>query len=283
MTPPATVALNPRPALAAAFDALAPLYDAVWSDGFIGRLQRAQVWRVLLPAFQRGECVLDIGCGTGTDASRLAEAGVRVHATDISPVMLDTARRRIGRKGLGDMVTFELNPVERLSHVKVERLFDGAYSDFGVLNCVSDLGSVANALAHLIRPEGKLIICLMSPFCLWETVWYLLHARPSMAFRRQRARGKGIEASLGSRFQLRVYYHSIRQLAASLSGGFELVGYRAVGLLVPPSYLEEYACRRTGFFRRVSLVDQHICSWPVLRGAGDHLLAVFVRTKSNRP
>ncbi len=269
-----------RAAPAAAFDALAPRYDAAWSNGCIGRLQRDQVWHVLLRAFQRGESVLDIGCGTGIDAARLAEGGIRVHATDISPVMLDIARRKIKREGAEDMVTFELCPAERISDLKVERSFDGAYSNFGVFNCLPDLYPIAVAVARLIRPGGKLIVCLMSRFCLWETVWYLLHARPVRAFRRLRTGTEGIESSLEPGF--RVYYHSIVQLAAAFRSEFELVAYRGIGILVPPSYLEEWASMAPRLLQRVSRVDQHLSTWPALRGAGDHLLAVFVRSRSSR-
>lgn len=38
--------------------------------------------------------LLDVGCGTGRDAARLAELGYRVGAVDISPRMVDYARQR---------------------------------------------------------------------------------------------------------------------------------------------------------------------------------------------
>ena len=34
-------------AVAAAFDALAPGYDELWTNSLVGRLQRRQVWRVI--------------------------------------------------------------------------------------------------------------------------------------------------------------------------------------------------------------------------------------------
>ena len=44
----------------------------------------------------RGLAVLDVGCGTGRHAIRLAAAGAAVHAVDFSAAMLEQARRKAG-------------------------------------------------------------------------------------------------------------------------------------------------------------------------------------------
>jgi ubiquinone/menaquinone biosynthesis C-methylase UbiE len=47
---------------------------------------------------------LDIGCGTGSLAVALARRGARVTGIDISPQMLDIARRKVDEAGLGESV-----------------------------------------------------------------------------------------------------------------------------------------------------------------------------------
>src|SRR5215469_8991066 len=94
-------------AYATVFDRMAPRYDALWTTSAIGRAQRNQVWRVVDRLFQPGERVLDIGCGTGEDAAHLAGRGLRVHATDASPAMVEVARARGG-------FTVEVCPAEDL-------------------------------------------------------------------------------------------------------------------------------------------------------------------------
>jgi ubiquinone/menaquinone biosynthesis C-methylase UbiE len=47
-------------------------YDAVWTDTPHGRAQRDLVWRHVDRLFQRGDSVLDLGCGTGEDAAHFA-------------------------------------------------------------------------------------------------------------------------------------------------------------------------------------------------------------------
>ena len=53
-----------------------------------------------LPADLRGARVLDAGCGTGTMAVELAQRGAQVVAVDISPALIDIARKR-APEGLG--------------------------------------------------------------------------------------------------------------------------------------------------------------------------------------
>ncbi len=271
---PASASASPP---AAPFDTVARDYDSIWTDGYVGGLQRGQVWRELLPAFRAGDRVLELGCGTGMDAARLAAAGVRVHATDASVEMLRAAAARIEREKLSDHVTFERCAVEQLSNLHMAGPFDGAFSDFGVLNCVRDLRAPAGELARLIRPGGKLVLCIMGRFCLWETAWYLLHAKPGKAFRRLRAGAGGIGASLGQGARIRVYYPSMAGLLGIFGNDFDLLSFRSVGIFVPPSYLEAWAVSWRMTFDRMSLLDRSLGKWPVLRASGDHRLVTLVR------
>jgi 2-polyprenyl-3-methyl-5-hydroxy-6-metoxy-1,4-benzoquinol methylase len=140
------------------FDQLAATYDAVWTESSIGRHQRNAVWRRIDPLFRPGDCVLDLGCGTGRDALRLMSRGVAVQAFDASAEMVRVALS----KGVNAR-QLALEDLHTLSG-----LFDGAISNFGPLNCVGDLDSVARALGSLIRLGGHLAIILAGPFCAWD-------------------------------------------------------------------------------------------------------------------
>ena len=67
--------------------------------------------------------------------------------------------------------------------------FDGAFSNFGGLNCVANLSQVAQDLARLVKPGGPVVLCLMSRSCLWEWVYYLGRLDFTKAFRRFRKGG----------------------------------------------------------------------------------------------
>ena len=74
----------------APFDAVADDYDSSFTDTAVGRLHRATVWRHLDAVLEPSSKILELGCGTGEDALRLARRGHRVLATDVS-----TAMRRV--------------------------------------------------------------------------------------------------------------------------------------------------------------------------------------------
>lgn len=52
--------------------------------------------REILPPRERHLVILDVACGTGHNIEVLSEAGHRVVACDLTPEMMDTARRRLG-------------------------------------------------------------------------------------------------------------------------------------------------------------------------------------------
>ncbi len=49
-------------------------------------------------------CALDLGCGTGATAVRLARFGIHVTLLDSSPAMLDIARLRLARAAGSDIM-----------------------------------------------------------------------------------------------------------------------------------------------------------------------------------
>jgi SAM-dependent methyltransferase len=243
--------------MAAAFDVIAERYDALWTRSAVGRLQREAVWRAAGPLFRPGETILDLGCGTGEDALHLMAAGVRVVGIDSSPAMVRIAQAR----GV-DARALSIEALDGMAGA-----FDGAISNFGPLNCVPRLAPVAVALARLVRPGGRLALCLMGRFCLWESCHYLRRGAWRKALRRRR-RG-GAPASLG----MLVSYPSVRQVARAFARDFRLDAWCGVGLAVPPSYIDlpERA------LAICAALDRRCSSVPVLRAMADHRLLLFTR------
>ena len=228
-------------AAGAAFDRLAARYDELWTSTPNGRVQREAVWRRIDKLFRPGDNILDLGCGTGDDALHFMSRGVSVMGIDASQEMVLIARSR----GVG---AFSY----RLSALSSR--FDGAISNFGMLNCVERLEPVAEELARLVRPGGKLAICVIGRFCLRETCRYALRLRFEKAFRRLRP--GGAMASIG----VHVRYPSVWRIERAFSRGFRLQAWYGVGLCAPNAAWE----------RRLA----HL---PFLRGLADHRLLVFER------
>ena len=80
---------------------IARFYDAI-VEPFNASLRR-YVAKVAGP--EEGMKVLEVGCGTGTNLELFAEAGCEVSGVDLSPSMIDLARRKLGDRAdlrLGD-------------------------------------------------------------------------------------------------------------------------------------------------------------------------------------
>jgi ubiquinone/menaquinone biosynthesis C-methylase UbiE len=260
-------------AAATAFDRVANSYDESFTHTAIGRAQRRQVWSRLLAAFPVGSRVLELNCGTGEDARFLANRGRSILACDASAAMIEVAKRRTQQEtGQADL-TFLQIANEELGSLPVEQAFDGAFSNFSGMNCVSDLRSVARNLAKLVRPGGSVLVCVWSRLCLAEVIWYFAHVQAKKAFRRF---SRQATARLGDAV-ISVSYPSIRELRHAFSPWFALSSRRAVGLFVPPSYMERLIGRYDKLLAPLEQLDRLCAGWPILRDVGDHVLLEFVR------
>jgi len=244
------------------FDLLAADYDRTWTNSGAGRLQRRAVWRHLFLLFRAGDRVLDLGCGTGEDACGLARAGVRVSALDASPAMVRIARNR--------GVPAELGNIEAIRDL--EGAFDGVISNFGAMNCVSEVSALRAPLANLVRPGGHLAICLMSRFCLMESLSLARQFRFRKAARRWTGR------AYAERLGLTVYYPSAKQVRRALAPEFRLLDRVGIGLAVPPTGVGDPSALS---LRLRSRIDAQIAGWPGLRGMADHQLHIFRRTQTS--
>ena len=244
--------------LRGSFDAIANDYDDLWSNAGAGYCQRRAVWEAIQPLFRRGDHVLDVGCGTGEDAVFLIESGVKVRALDASREMVHVARS----KG----VFAEQLAAEQLD--QLEGSYDGAISNFGVLNCISDLQRLAKQLARLVKSGGHLALCYMGKFCAWETAYYLRSGQFQKATRRWSF--QPAPTSLG----VDVQYPSVHSVSQAFHPEFRLLNWKGIGILVPPSYIRRFHRTRVASLARI---DGRIAHMPVLRALSDHRLLIFER------
>ncbi len=106
----------------------------------------------------RSSHALDIGCGTGATAVRLARLGVHVTLLDASLPMLDFAERAALEAGVMDRVTLKHGDA-----AQVATLFDAGSFDLilchNVLEYVDDPGVVLRGAARALRdPTGALSV-----------------------------------------------------------------------------------------------------------------------------
>ena len=261
------------PATAAAFDRVAHNYDELFTYSAIGRAQRRQVWTHLLSAFQPGQQILELNCGTGEDARFLAQHGISVTACDASPVMIDVAKHQSRFTFDSAKLEFLRLATEDLDLLTSRPLFDGAFSNFSGFNCLDDLAPVAYDLAALVKPGARVLLCLWSRACLFEILWHALNGQLFKAFRRFSPRPAASIAGV----KIPVAYFTACEVRRTFSPWFACEKRCAIGLFVPPSYVEPWMRRHEKLLARLEALDQFCTHWPLLRHVGDHMLLEFVR------
>jgi len=95
--------------------------------------------------------VLEVGCGTGTIAFKLAPYAKSVLATNISGVLLDIARER-AKDHEADNVTFAQHDIARLP----EGQFDAVMA-FNVLHLIPAMDKAVREMADRVKPGGVLV------------------------------------------------------------------------------------------------------------------------------
>lgn len=251
----------------AAFDAIAESFDERFDPWLSVAKQRAAVREQLLRAFPTRSRLLEIGGGTGTDAAWLTARGRSVFMTDASPRMVELAARKIGADRAAVVAAENLG---RLA-TGGER-FDGAYSNFAALNCVTDLAPVGRALAELVRPGGKALLVLFGCCCPNEIFTEAVRGRFGNCLRRFQ-RGE-VPASLSGR-EFTVRYHRRANIERVLAPWFRLRSCRGIGVAVPPSAAEPWISERPRLLAALARFD-----WAMARplaALGDHVLYEFDR------
>jgi SAM-dependent methyltransferase len=247
-----------------AFDTLAAGYDGQFTQTRIGTTMREAVWARCAVHFRPGFRILEMNCGTGEDARWLASRGMQVLATDISPAMVEVARRKLAASPENPAVRIETLAWEQLTRLD-DAPFDGMLSNFGGLNCVADLQGAAAALATRLRPGAIAILCIMGPCVPWEWLWFLSQGRPRAAFRRLR------RDCVWSGIPLR--YPSISASVQAFAPAFRLLRAGAIGALVPPPYTESTLGRHPRFLAALERLERRWeARWPLPQLADHYLL-----------
>lgn len=102
-----------------------------------------------------GSVFLEVGCGSGFHALRLARRGYNVKAVDFSDVVLDMARQNVRAAGLEHLIDVAREDLTNLSYD--DHTFDYALC-WGVLKHVPEVERAIEELSRVIAPGGHLIV-----------------------------------------------------------------------------------------------------------------------------
>ncbi len=254
--------------IARRFDRFAGRYDDSVEPNPIHAHLRTRSLAWLDQAFTPGMRVLEIGCGTGTEALHLARRGVEVTAIDISEQMVQRTLQRIREADMGQRVNVLHASSADIASCFGEATFDGAYASFGPLNCGPRLDAVARDLSRVLREGAVFATSIISRPCGWELLAGTMLLKPRKAFRR--LRGTTV-IDLEARLPLEIRTYSEGELRRALSPWFAIERLEGWLVVVPPPYLAEVWTRfevlHEPAYRAERILSRR---WP-FRGWGEHI------------
>ena len=144
------------------WDQNAAFWDGSMRDGnaFQNRLIAPACERLL--ALQAGETVLEIGCGNGVFARRMAPAGVHIIATDFSAQLLELARARTTE--YSENIEYRL--VDATSEEQILALgpqrFDAAVCNQAIMD-MTEIDPLMRGIRQVVKPGGRFVFSLCHP------------------------------------------------------------------------------------------------------------------------
>lgn len=147
----------------AAWNANAAYWDARMGDtgnDFVNELIWPAVTRLL--ALQPGERVLDIACGNGLYARRLAALGAEVVAFDFAQAMIDHAAQ-YSTEHASRITYHALDATDETALLTLgEGQFDAALCNMALMD-MAEIEPLMRALARLLKPTGRFVFATSHP------------------------------------------------------------------------------------------------------------------------
>lgn len=137
---------------------MAPSYDSYMRKMTFGRERTLRETTVNLAQVKPGDCVLEVGCGTGTltlAAKRQAGPSGKVFGIDIIPGMIELSQRKAAQAN--EDVTFQLGGIDDIPFS--ENQFDVVMCSFMIFHMSENTRRKGIAeIYRVLKPKGRLLV-----------------------------------------------------------------------------------------------------------------------------
>lgn len=252
------------------FSKKAEVYDAYCDSHPVIRWARSVIRREVTSRLSPNASILELNAGTGSDAEYFARQGFQVHATDVADGMYHAIQEKIRKLDAGGRFTSQ-----QISFTELDKAsgapFDMILSNFGGLNCISDLGEVTRFLPYLLKPHGCVVWVIMPPICPWELTQFL-RGKPKVAMRRLNPGGvlANVEGA-----QVKTWYFNPRKVREAFGAEFQLLSRRSLSLFAPPSFMDRFPFLFPNLTRFLLRVDDALGGMRPFNQWGDYVMYTF--------
>ena len=140
----------------------ADYWDERMGEGNDFHLELLEPTQLPLLDLQPDELVLDIACGNGQFARKMAQLGARVIATDFSERMIENAIART--KETADRIEYKI--VDATSREQLPALGEGRFDAAVCTMAIMDMASIDplfESLSRLLKAEGRFVFSICHP------------------------------------------------------------------------------------------------------------------------
>ena len=111
---------------------------------------------------KRDERVLDVACGNGAFARRMAALGARVVACDFAETFIERARARTSENA--DRIVYQVvNATDEAALLALgAQTFDAAVCTMGLMD-MPEIAPLMSALSQLLKPHARFVFSIMHP------------------------------------------------------------------------------------------------------------------------
>ncbi len=248
-------------------DRVAPRYDSSYDDDY-WRWHDDLTWHYLKPFLPRdlSAPILDLGCGTGKWGAKLIKSGYAVTLVDISPRMLDQARRKIEQQGRSARASFVQADLCDLSALPAGK-YALAVALGDPIGCAGSPAMALKQIKRLLTSNGVLVATFDNRLAAID--FYLAEGDPRTLKRFLRdGKTHWLTKDADERFPITTFApNEVRTLVET--GGFEvldLVGKTVLPMRHYRKLLAASAARRTW-----ANIEKTLCRDPHAMGRASHL------------